>query len=94
VCDSGDADVSPQDTNDDVRQTSYALLGDCAIYVFAQLQPHLPNVMDLLTRQLNVDQRDECDEDSWFGVINNACWSCGEITLRHGKRQLRLLSQP
>jgi transportin-1 len=42
--------------------------------------------MDLLIRQLDVDQLDECDEDSSFSVINNACWSCGEIALQQGKR--------
>lgn len=81
------------DTNDDVRQSSYALLGDCAIYVFAQLQPYLPNVMDLLIHQLDVDQLDECDEDSSFSVINNACWSCGEIALQQAAGMTRYIER-
>lgn len=43
--------------------------------------------MDLLISQLSLthlstvgaDKLDNC-----FAVINNACWSCGEIALRHG----------
>ena len=71
-----------QDTNNDVRQSSYALLGDCAIYVFPQLQPFLPGIMSQLIQQLDINQLTEADEDSAFSVINNACWSCGEIALQ------------
>lgn len=74
----------PQDTNNDVRQSSYALLGDCAIYVFPQLRPFLPNVMELLIQQLDIEHLSEVDEDNSFSVINNACWSCGEIALQQG----------
>jgi transportin-1 len=74
-----------QDHNNDVRQSSYALLGDCAIYVFPQLQPYLPEVMELLIEQLNIEELSEIDEDNSFSVINNACWSCGEIALQQGK---------
>lgn len=76
-----------KDDDYDVRQSSYALLGDCAIYVYPQLHPYLTEIMDLLISQLSLshltsvgaDKLDNC-----FAVINNACWSCGEIALRHG----------
>ncbi|CCX15054.1 armadillo-type protein [Pyronema domesticum] len=76
------------DFNNDVRQSSYALLGDCAIYVFPQLQPYLPGVMDLLIRQLDIEQLSENDDDNSFAVINNACWSCGEIALQQAAGML------
>lgn len=72
------------DANNDVRQSSYALLGDCAIYVFVQLQPYLPSIMDLLIQQLNIKNVLVSDETNAFSVINNACWSCGEIALQQG----------
>jgi transportin-1 len=31
-----------QDDNYEVRQSTYALLGDCAISIFPQLKPFLP----------------------------------------------------
>ncbi|KAI5810296.1 armadillo-type protein [Peziza echinospora] len=79
------------DPNNDVRQSSYALLGDCAIYVFPQLQPYLPNILSLLIDQLDLStQEPEFDElglmDTGYSVVNNACWSCGEIALKQGPR--------
>ncbi|KAL7269399.1 hypothetical protein RUND412_007943 [Rhizina undulata] len=77
--------VCMADQNNDVRQSSYALLGDCAIYVFQQLHPFLPNVMTLLIEQLDIDQlHGEIGLDTGFSVVNNACWSCGEIALQQG----------
>ncbi|TGZ79349.1 ARM repeat-containing protein [Ascodesmis nigricans] len=75
------------DTDYDVRQSAYALLGDCAIYVFPHLQPYIPAIMDLLLNQLDVNFLNTARNDSLdscFAVINNACWSCGEIALKHG----------
>ncbi|KAK5175526.1 uncharacterized protein LTR77_000665 [Saxophila tyrrhenica] len=71
------------DPNNDVRQSAYALLGDCAIYIFPQLQPHLPVLMQVLIAQLDLTQAQE-DPETAFRVINNACWSCGEIAMRQG----------
>lgn len=70
-----------RDTNNDVRQSAYALIGDCAIYVFAQLQPYLSSLMEILIQQLDLEQAKE-DADTVFRVINNACWSAGEIAMR------------
>ncbi|KAH7389795.1 armadillo-type protein [Pyrenochaeta sp. MPI-SDFR-AT-0127] len=71
------------DNNNDVRQSAYALLGDCAIYVFAQLQPCLPTILELLIAQLEVSQIHHDGEETGYSVINNACWSVGEISMRH-----------
>lgn len=68
-----------EDSSNDVRQSSYALLGDCAINIFPQLQPFLPNVMPALIKQLNLNNISDDDEEACFGVLNNTCWSCGEI---------------
>lgn len=71
-----------EDPNNDVRQSSYALLGDCAVKVFDQLQPFLPAVLPTLIKQLDIDSIQDEDVDTRFGVINNACWSCGEIAMQ------------
>ncbi|KAI1135234.1 ARM repeat-containing protein [Hypoxylon sp. FL0543] len=72
-----------EDPTDEVRQSAYALLGDCAKYVFEQLQPSLPSIFPVLLRQLDLDGVLDEDIDSGFGVVNNACWSAGEIAIRH-----------
>jgi hypothetical protein len=66
------------DSNNEVRQSSYALLGDCAIHIFSQFQPYIPNLMPLLIKQLDLDL---IVDDTAFSVLNNACWSLGEIAL-------------
>lgn len=74
-----------KDSNNDVRQSAYALLGDCAIYIFPQLQNYLPDLMQVLVQQLELVEAEE-DPETAFRVINNACWSCGEISMRHKER--------
>jgi hypothetical protein len=75
--------VCMRDQNNDVRQSAYALLGDCAIYVFQQLQPHLREVLTTLIAQLDVSRIDTNSPDTGYSVINNACWSVGEIAMCH-----------
>lgn len=70
------------DENNDVRQSAYALLGDCAIYVFAQLQPNLQHILGILINQLELSQILLDGEETGYSVINNACWSVGEIAMR------------
>jgi HEAT repeat protein len=70
-----------EDLNCEVRLSSYALLGDCAIYVFPHLQPFLPNIMPILIKQLDLDLIRDDDSENGLSVINNACWSCGEIAV-------------
>ncbi|KAI1370910.1 armadillo-type protein [Hypoxylon crocopeplum] len=72
-----------EDPTDEVRQSAYALLGDCAKYVFEQLQPSLTSIFSVLLKQLDLDSILDEDIDNGFGVVNNACWSAGEIAIRH-----------
>ena len=74
-----------EDPENDVRQSSYALLGDCAKYVFPQLQSFLPNLLPLLIKQLDLDSILDEQIETGFSVVNNACWSAGEISIQHGK---------
>lgn len=76
--------ICMEDPNNDVRQSSYALLGDCAVNVFPELQPSLPSLLPMLIKQLERDTNRDEDINSDFGVINNACWSCGEIAMKEG----------
>jgi hypothetical protein len=70
-----------KDSSNDVKQSAYALLGDCAIYIFPQLQQYIPAVMTLVISQLDLSHALE-EPETAFRVINNACWSCGEISMR------------
>jgi hypothetical protein len=72
-----------KDDSNDVRQSAYALLGDCAIYVFPQMQPYLPTILEIVITQLDIGQVQYDGEETNYSVINNACWSAGEIALRH-----------
>lgn len=74
-----------QDSENDVRQSSYALLGDCAIEIFPLLQPALPNMLPVLIRQLDIASMPDEEAEAAFAVINNACWSCGEIARQEKK---------
>jgi transportin-1 len=74
--------ICMNDSNNDVRQSAYALLGDCAIYVFAQLQPCLPTILEILINQIDVTQAHADVSETGYSVINNACWSVGEIAMR------------
>ena len=74
-----------EDPADEVRQSAYALLGDCARYVYPQLQPYLATIIPILLKQLDMDNVLDEEIDSGFGVVNNACWSAGEISMQHGQ---------
>jgi len=73
-----------EDPSNDVRQSSYALLGDCAIHIFPYLQPYLPSIMPVLIEQLDLDKILDEEIETGFSVVNNACWSCGEISMKEG----------
>ncbi|KAL4912815.1 armadillo-type protein [Aspergillus aurantiobrunneus] len=70
-----------EDPNYEVRQSSYALLGDCAINIFPQLEQFINNIMPILIKQLDLDLIRDDDRHTGFSVLNNACWSCGEIAV-------------
>ncbi len=73
-----------EDPTDEVRQSAYALLGDCAKFLFPLLEPHLPKLMPFLVKQLEMDEILDEAVETGFGVVNNACWSAGEIAVRYG----------
>jgi len=69
------------DPENEVRQSSYALLGDCAKYVFPQLKPFLPKILPVLIQQLDLNSIIDEQMETGFSVLNNACWSVGEIAI-------------
>ncbi|KAI9808143.1 MAG: hypothetical protein M1825_004600 [Sarcosagium campestre] len=71
-----------EDPSNDVRQSSFALLGDCAIFVPDQLEAFLPTLMPIVLKQLNLDEVLQEQLQTGFSVVNNACWSCGEICIK------------
>ncbi|RKF83713.1 Importin subunit beta-2 [Golovinomyces cichoracearum] len=73
------------DPENDVRQSSYALLGDCSKYVFPQLQPCLEKLLPIIIRQLDLDAILDEQIETEFSVVNNTCWSAGEVAIQYGK---------
>ncbi|KAI9669178.1 MAG: hypothetical protein M1829_005179 [Trizodia sp. TS-e1964] len=70
-----------EDSSTDVRQSSYALLGDCAIYVPKALEGNMDRIMAILLRQIDVNEVIDEQTDVEFAVVNNACWSVGEVAV-------------
>lgn len=68
-----------EDSDSGVRQSSYALLGDCAINIYPSLQSYLPRLVALMIKQLDLDMIKDEDSENGFDVLNNACWACGEL---------------
>ena len=73
-----------KDDNNDVRQSAYALLGDFAVFLYPQLRPWIPSMLEVAVAQLDMSQVEYDGEETNYAVINNACWSSGEIAMRHG----------
>ncbi|KAI9741752.1 MAG: hypothetical protein M1834_000138 [Cirrosporium novae-zelandiae] len=82
-----------EDPSNDVRQSAYALLGDCAINLYDHLKPYLPVIMPLLIGQLDLDSIKDEDIESGFSVLNNACWSCGEIAMVEREQMMPFVDQ-
>lgn len=74
-----------EDPADEVRQSAYALLGDCANYAYPLMRPHLGVIVPIALKQLDLDSMLDDEVGDGFGAYNNTCWSLGEITMRHGK---------
>ncbi|KAI7899319.1 armadillo-type protein [Cokeromyces recurvatus] len=66
-----------QDEVAEVRQSTYALLGDLAISCFEHIRAVVPQFMPLLLQQI-----DPVAEH--VSVCNNATWAAGEIALKWG----------
>ncbi|KAL5598985.1 uncharacterized protein BROUX77_006018 [Berkeleyomyces rouxiae] len=81
-----------KDSADEVRQSAYALLGDGAKFIFPQLSKYLDSIMPVLIHQLDLDNIVDEDIENGFNVINNACWSVGEVALQlDGPEMLKFL---
>ena len=74
-----------EDRSNDVRQSSFALLGDCAINLFDEIRPFLSKIMPILTRQLDLNSIKDEDAEGTFNVLNNVCWSSGEVGAKAGE---------
>lgn len=85
-----------EDPTPDIRQSSYALLGDCAIALYPSLEPHVDKLLAVLVRQIDLDliPADEIEADPAFNVLINVCWSAGEISARTPADKLRKYVQP
>ncbi|KAH3682482.1 hypothetical protein WICPIJ_006575 [Wickerhamomyces pijperi] len=64
------------DTIDDVRQSSFALLGDLAINTPSLLQPYLSDIFGSVAAEIIARSENN------FPVVNNAVWATGEMSLR------------
>lgn len=65
-----------QDTMPEVKQSSFALLGDLTKACFQHVKPCTPQFMPILGRNLNPDS---------ISVCNNATWAIGEISVKLGE---------
>lgn len=61
----------------EVRQSSFALLGDLAKAVYSHLQPNVHQFIPILAQNLNPDH---------VSVCNNAIWALGEISMKIGEQ--------
>ena len=64
-----------QDPMPEVRQSSFALLGDLTKACFPRVQPCIPEFMPILARNLYTEH---------ISVCNNATWAAGEISVKLG----------
>merc|ERR1719495_2719883 len=77
-----------QDPMPEVRQSSFALLGDFTKACFAHVNPCIPEFMPILARNLYTEH---------ISVCNNATWAVGEISVKLGpemKAYIPILLQP
>ena len=77
-----------QDPMPEVRQSSFALLGDLTKACFVHVHPTIPEFMPILAQNLYTEH---------ISVCNNATWAAGEISVKLGadmKPYVPLLLQP
>ncbi|XP_022647972.1 transportin-1-like [Varroa jacobsoni] len=65
-----------QDSSSEVRQSSFALLGDLTKACFQHVRPCVAEFMPILGHNLNPDS---------LSVCNNATWAIGEISVKLGQ---------
>lgn len=68
----------------DVRQSTFALIGDMAALCPQPLEPVMDQLMDELLQQIEYNH-------IWPDAVSNTCWSLGEIALRFGDKLRPLL---
>lgn len=73
-----------EDPTYDVKQSAFALLGDCALHIYPQMDPYVAKMMPILIRQLDLDLIKDSESAAAFNVVNNACWASGEIAVKAG----------
>ena len=71
-----------QDQQLDVRQSTFALLGDLTKVCFAYIKPQVGAFMNILVENLSSPN---------ISVCNNAIWAIGEICMQMGKSLLSFL---
>ncbi|CAH0561950.1 unnamed protein product [Brassicogethes aeneus] len=64
-----------QDSMPEVRQSSFALLGDLTKACFQHVSPHISDFLPILGQNLNPEH---------ISVCNNATWAIGEISIKLG----------
>jgi transportin-1 len=64
-----------QDSMPEVRQSSFALLGDLTKACFQHVRPRIPDFLPILGQNLNPE---------YISVCNNATWAIGEISIKFG----------
>ena len=77
-----------QDPMPEVRQSSFALLGDLTKACFIHVHPHIPQFMPILAQNLFTEH---------ISVCNNATWAAGEISVKLGadmKPYVQMLLNP
>lgn len=62
-----------------VRQSAFALVGDCAISCFPILRPHLSEYLPQIVAQIDAE-----GQAGLTSVCNNAAWAAGEIAVKAG----------
>jgi len=65
-----------QDSMPEVRQSSFALLGDLTKACFQHVMPYMQDFFPILGQNLNPD---------FISVCNNATWAIGEIAMKLGE---------
>lgn len=65
-----------QDPMAEVRQSSFALLGDLTKACFLHVRPHIQDFLPILGQNLNPE---------YISVCNNATWAIGEISIKLGE---------
>ncbi|CAH7670873.1 armadillo-type protein [Phakopsora pachyrhizi] len=64
-----------------VRQSAFALVGDCAISCYDLLESYLPSFMPEVIRQIDAET-----PLPLTSVCNNAAWAAGEIAIKAGEK--------